>query len=53
MSMSPITIARALHAALEAGKHGEEPRPFFTEDAVTIERPNPTQGTEARPDRAG
>src|SRR5262245_5762506 len=40
MIQSPIAIARTLHAALEAGKHGEELRPLFTEDAVTIERPN-------------
>ncbi len=31
---------RRLHAALEAGAHGEELRDLFTEDAVTVERPN-------------
>ncbi len=31
---------RRLHAALEAGAHGEELRELFTEDAVTVERPN-------------
>lgn len=40
MSASPIALARVLHAALEAGKHGEELRPLFTEDAVTLEHPN-------------
>jgi ketosteroid isomerase-like protein len=40
MNASPIAIARALHAALEAGKHGEALRPLFTDDAVTVERPN-------------
>ncbi len=40
MSRSPIEIARALHAALESGLHGEALRPLFTEDATTIERPN-------------
>jgi ketosteroid isomerase-like protein len=37
---TPITIARALHAALEAGRHGEDLRPLFTEDAMTLEHPN-------------
>ncbi len=40
MHTSPITIARALHAALEAGTHGEGLRPLFTDDAVTVEHPN-------------
>jgi ketosteroid isomerase-like protein len=40
MSLSPIQIARSLYAALEAGKHGEELRAHFTDDAVTVERPN-------------
>lgn len=53
MSTSPITIARALHAALEAGKHGEELRPFFTEDAVTIERPNLIKPAGARTELEG
>ncbi|HVK85007.1 MAG TPA: nuclear transport factor 2 family protein [Kofleriaceae bacterium] len=37
---SPITIARALHAALEAGRHGEALRELFTDDATTLEHPN-------------
>lgn len=37
---SPGAIARALHAALEAGMHGDDLRPFLTDDATTIERPN-------------
>ena len=48
MPTSPIDIARALHAALEAGKHGSELRHLFTEDAQTIEHPNlvkPAGGT--------
>jgi len=40
MLNSPLAIARALHAALEAGTHGDALRPFFTQDAVTVERPN-------------
>ena len=40
MSSSPICIARALYAALEAGTDGDALRPFFTSDAQTIERPN-------------
>lgn len=40
MSLSPIAVARAVHTALEAGKHGEELRSLFTADAVTVERPN-------------
>jgi hypothetical protein len=40
MSLSPITVARALHRALEAGVHGNALRDFFTPDASTIERPN-------------
>jgi len=38
--MSPIETVRALHAALEAGKHGEELRDLFTADARTTEHPN-------------
>lgn len=37
---SPIEIARALHLALEAGKHGDELAPLFTADARTVEHPN-------------
>lgn len=40
MSSSPIMAAQALHAALEAGKHGDDLRAFFTDDATTIEHPN-------------
>jgi ketosteroid isomerase-like protein len=48
MATSPIDIARALHTALEAGRHGDELRHLFTEDAKTIEHPNlvkPAGGT--------
>lgn len=37
---TPLESARALHAALEAGLHGEALRPLFTEDAQTVEHPN-------------
>jgi hypothetical protein len=40
MTASPVNIARALHSALEAGQHGEDLRPLFTPDSVTVERPN-------------
>jgi ketosteroid isomerase-like protein len=40
MSQSPAVIARRLHAALEAGQHGEALRELFADDAVTVERPN-------------
>ena len=40
MSQSAIAIARALHRAIEEGKHGEELRAHFTEDAVVVEHPN-------------
>ena len=40
MSSSPIEIARALHAALEAGAHGEALKPYLTDDVRTIEHPN-------------
>ncbi|WP_191302000.1 nuclear transport factor 2 family protein [Lentzea cavernae] len=38
--MTPVEAAHALHRALEAGKSGDELRPLFTADAVTVERPN-------------
>lgn len=38
--MDPIPVARALHAALEAGYHGEALRPLFTDDAVAVTHPN-------------
>lgn len=40
MSSTPITTARALHAALEAGANGEVLRALFTPYATTIEHPN-------------
>lgn len=48
MSKSPIAVARELYAALEAGKHGEELRAFFSADAVTVERPNLLKPAGAR-----
>jgi hypothetical protein len=41
--MSPCEVLRRLHEALAAGKHGDELRAFFTEDAVTKEHPNLTK----------
>ena len=40
MPTSPSAIAKALHAALEAGRHGDDLRPLLTHDATTIEHPN-------------
>jgi ketosteroid isomerase-like protein len=48
MHDSPLAIARALHAALEAGKHGKQLVDLFTDDATTLEHPNaikPSGGT--------
>ena len=53
MSTSPIAVARALHAALEAGKHGEQLRSLFTADAVTVERPNLIKPRGAKTDLEG
>jgi len=39
-SSNPITIARALHAALETGASGEVLRALFTPHATTLEHPN-------------
>ena len=46
----PVTAARALHAALEGGVHGDRLAEFFTPDATTTEHPNainPRGGTIA------
>jgi ketosteroid isomerase-like protein len=40
MDETPLSVARALHVALEAGKHGDDLRALFTEDAITFEHPN-------------
>jgi hypothetical protein len=40
MHRTPLDVARALHAALEAGQHGAALRQYFTEDAITLEHPN-------------
>jgi ketosteroid isomerase-like protein len=43
-----VDAVRSLHRAMERGVHGEELRPFFTPDAVTVEHPNaiaPAGGT--------
>lgn len=39
-SPARLAVARALYAALEAGKHGDDLRTLFTPDAVVVERPN-------------
>src|SRR6478672_2090416 len=48
MHPSPVTLARALHAALESGAHGEALRPLFSPDAEIIERPNLVKPAGAR-----
>jgi ketosteroid isomerase-like protein len=40
MSKSAIDVARALHAALAAGKKGVELRDLFDEGATVLEHPN-------------
>ena len=40
MNRTPLEAARALHAALEAGVHGDALRAYFTEDASVVEHPN-------------
>ena len=52
MMRSPIEAIRALHRALEQGKHGSELASLFTEDAVTIEHPNRIKPRGARTDLA-
>lgn len=53
MTNSPIAIARQLHAALEAGRHGQALSSLFTEDALTVERPNLIKPSGARTELAG
>lgn len=36
----PVHVARALHSALESGRHGSQIEALFTPDAVTTEHPN-------------
>ena len=36
----PVRVVRALHAALESGRHGVDIEALFTPDAVTTEHPN-------------
>jgi ketosteroid isomerase-like protein len=48
MSTSPISLARSLHAALEAGEHGDALRRLFTDDATIVERPNALKPRGAR-----
>lgn len=52
-SLTPITTARALHAALEAGASGEVLRALFTPHATTLEHPNAIkpQGSETTLDQ--
>jgi ketosteroid isomerase-like protein len=53
MSTSPLAAVRALHEALEQGKHGQALVGFFAPEAVTIERPNALKprGAEATLDQ--
>ena len=37
---TPREIVRSLYDAIESGAHGEAPKPHFTDDATTVERPN-------------
>lgn len=37
---SALELAQCLHQALASGRHGEDLRPLFADDAVTIENPN-------------
>jgi ketosteroid isomerase-like protein len=53
MTASPAAAARALYAAIEAGRHGEELRSFFTEEAETIEHPNLIKPSGARSSLTG
>lgn len=46
--MSALELAQSLHEALESGRHGEDLRPLFADDAVTIEHPNLLKPTGAR-----
>lgn len=48
MASDPIEITRRLHAALEAGDHGEALRALFTPEPFTIEHPNALKPAGAR-----
>lgn len=52
-SMTPLGLASALHAALQAGLHGEDLRRYFTEDATTLEHPNQLRASGATLDVEG
>jgi hypothetical protein len=45
---TPLQAARALHAALESGLHGEALRPYFTSDASVLEHPHAIKPKGAR-----
>lgn len=49
---SNLAVVTALYRALEAGKHGAELAPFFTDDQVTIEHPNLIKPKGARAKRS-
>lgn len=40
MQGTPIAVARAFHAAHEAGQHGDALRPLVTDDVRFVEHPN-------------
>lgn len=50
MTKSAVEVAHALHQALEAGQHGAQLKGLFTEDAFTIEHPNPIRPRGGRSD---
>ncbi|RJT96572.1 nuclear transport factor 2 family protein [Arthrobacter frigidicola] len=45
--VSALKLATALHAALEAGQHGEALRSLFNQDATTVEHPNQLRASGA------
>ena len=49
---TPLTAARALHAALAEGRSGAELAALLTDDVVTTEYPNALKPTGATADRA-
>jgi ketosteroid isomerase-like protein len=49
---SPSSLVAAFYSAIEAGKHGDELRPYLADTARTIERPNLLAPTGRTSDRA-
>lgn len=40
MANDPVQLARSLHNAIGAGRHGDDLRHFFTSSAIVVEAPN-------------